>query len=139
MLRRNLLAPAANQRGFTLVELVVTATLVAVASMAIIGIFITIGTLNRQSRNLAVATAIAEQKVETYRDAGYAAIPVGNPGEDFSSMLPTNFGNPKSAVANVTVVSPGLKRVDILINYTEGGTPKKVQTTTLMAERGINR
>lgn len=128
-----------NEDGFTLVELIVTATLVSVASMAIIGIFTTIGIINRQSRNMAVATAIAEQKIEIYRDAGYEAIPTGSPAEDFSNKLPANFGAPKSAVANVTTVSPGLKRVDILINYTESGSPKKVQTTTLMTERGINR
>ncbi len=128
-----------NERGFTLVELIVTATYVAAASAAIIGIFIAVGTLNRHSRNLAVATALAEQKMETYRDAGYAAIPTGSPAENFSSSLPSNFGSPKSALANVTIVQPGLKQVDVILSYTEDGRPKTVRLRTLMAQRGINR
>jgi prepilin-type N-terminal cleavage/methylation domain-containing protein len=128
-----------NQQGFTLVELIVTAAYVATASAAIIGIFITIGAINRESRNMSVATALAEQKIETYRNAGYNAVPIGTPAEDFSSKLPTNFGSPKSAVANVTTPSTGLKQVDIVISYTENKRPKKVQMSTLMTQRGINR
>jgi type II secretory pathway pseudopilin PulG len=128
-----------NQEGFTLVELVVTAVFVAAASAAIIGIFIVTGKLARQSRNLAVATALAEQKIEVYRDAGYAALPTGTPAEDFSGSLPANFGGPKSAVTNVSLPHAGLKQVDVVILYTEDKRPKQVRLTTLIAQRGINR
>jgi type II secretory pathway pseudopilin PulG len=128
-----------SQNGFTLVELIVTATYVAAASAAIIGIFITVGKMNRYSRNMTTATALAEQKIEVYRDAGYAAIPVGSPAEDFSSQLPANFGSPKAAVANVTESPVGLKKVDVVITYTDDGRPKKVELTTLVAQKGIDR
>lgn len=128
-----------SQSGFTLVELIITATFVAAASAAIVGIFITVNTLNKHARNMAVATALAEKKIETYRDGGYAALPVGSPAENFSSELPANFGSPKSAVANVSETTPGLKRVDVIITYTEDSQPKNISISTLMAERGINR
>lgn len=128
-----------SEKGFTLVELVVTATFVAITSAAIVDIFITVGKLNKEARNLAVATALAQQKLEVYRDSGYAAIPTGSPAVDFTSSLPANFGSPKSAVANVTTPQAGLKKVDIVISYQEGGVPKHVQISTLMAQRGINR
>jgi type II secretory pathway pseudopilin PulG len=131
--------PLRNQHGFTLVELIVTSTYVAAASAAIIGIFIVIAPLNRESRNLAAATATAEQKIEIYRDAGYAAIPTGTPAEDFTSKLPANLGAPRSAIANVSEPQAGLKQVNIVISYSDGGKTKKVQTSTLMTPRGINR
>ncbi len=122
-----------------MVEVVVTAAFVAVASAAIIEIFITVARLNREARNLSVATALAEQKLEVYRDAGYNAVPTGTPAEDFSGSLPANFGSPKSAVSNVTTPQSGIKQVDIVISYYDSGRQKNVQITTLMAQRGINR
>lgn len=128
-----------SKHGFTMVELMVTAMFISLTSAAIINIFILTGKLNTQARNLAVATALAEQKLEVYRDAGFNAIPLGSPGETFTSVLPANFGSPKSAIANVTSPQAGLKQVDIVISYTDAGRTKKVQISTLMAQRGINR
>ena len=130
-----------DKRGFTLVELVVTAMFITTASLAIITIFILIATLNKHARNLAIATALANEKLETYRDAGFSAIPMGSPAETFTSSLPANFGSPKSAVSNVTLVptKPGLKQVDVVISYYDDKQLKKVQVTTLVAQRGIKR
>lgn len=128
-----------NQAGFTLIELIITASFVAAASAAIVSIFITVGKINKQSRNMAIVTALAQEKIEVYRDGGYAALAIGSPTEDFSSKLPANLGSPKSAVTNVSLAQSGLKKVDIMITYTEEGRPKHIQLTTLMAEKGINR
>jgi type II secretory pathway pseudopilin PulG len=128
-----------RQDGFTLVELVVTATFVAMASAAIIGVFITVGKMNKQSRNLAVVAALAEGKLESYRNAGYTAAATGSPSETFTSQLPANLGSPKSAIVNVNTPSTGLKQIDVVITYTDDGKQKKVQLSTLMAQRGINR
>jgi type II secretory pathway pseudopilin PulG len=125
--------------GFTIIEVIVTATFVATVLIAISGVFIMVGKLNRQSRNLAIATALAEQKLEVYRNDAFSSIPVGSPAETFTASLPANFGSPKSAVVNVTTVSAGLEQVDIKIAYTEEGTPKNVQVTTLIAEQGLNK
>lgn len=122
-----------------MIELVVTAVFISITAAAIINIFILTGKLNKQARNMAVATALAEQKLETYRDAGFNAIPTGSPAETFTSVLPANFGSPKSAIANVSSPQPGLKRVDIVITYTDDRRTKNVRLTTLMAQRGINR
>ena len=128
-----------SERGFTMVELVVTATYVAVASASIIGIFIAVSRLNTAAKNQTRATALAQQKLETYRDAGYNAIPAGSPAETFTNSMPSGLGSPKSAVTNVTVIQPGLKKVDVVISYTDYGRAKIVTLSTLMAERGINR
>ncbi|HVE81134.1 MAG TPA: hypothetical protein VNA68_03310 [Candidatus Dormibacteraeota bacterium] len=126
-----------NQHGLTLIELIVTASFVAAAAIAVAEIFITVGNLTRQARNISSATATAQEKIEVYRDAGYASIPTGS--SDFTSTLPTGLGSPKSGTAVVVEAPPGLKRVDILITYTEGKKAKKVQVTTYITQRGINR
>src|SRR3954466_6880310 len=70
-----------NQQGFTLIEVVITAVFVTAASAAIISVFITIGRMNKEARNMETATALAQQKIETYRNMGYSAIPTGAPAE----------------------------------------------------------
>lgn len=128
-----------TQSGFTLVELIITATYVASVSAAIVGIFITVNKLNKHARNLSIATAIAQQKIETDRDAGYSAIPAS---DDFTAKLPTNFGSPKSAVATFSDLSPaqaGLKQLDVVISWKDNGGTKHVQLSTLVAQQGIDR
>jgi type II secretory pathway pseudopilin PulG len=125
--------------GFTLVEVVVTAAFTATAIAAIIGIFITVGKLNKQARNLAVATQIAQQKLETYRNKAYPAVAIGTPAETFTSELPANFGSPKAATATVAEIESGLKKVDINITYTDDRRLKHVDITTYITERGIDR
>ena len=128
-----------DQSGFTLVELIITATYVAAASGAIVGIFITISQLNRLSRNLASATAAAQQQMEIYRDGGYASVPLGDPAEDFTDKLPSQLASPRSATTAVTEIQPGLKKVVTKIRYTDGNKEKNVQMTTMIAQRGISR
>lgn len=128
-----------NQAGFTLVELIITATFVAAAGLAIVSLFITIGKLSTQSRNLSIVTAIAEQKLETYRNAPFTAIPLGTPAETFTGSLPANLGTPKSAVANVATVQSDLKKVDVVVTWYEGTKQKQIRMSTLVAKTGINR
>ena len=128
-----------RQRGFTLIEVVVTATFVATVLVAIVGVFVMVGKLNRQARNLSIATQLVQEKVEIYRNKPYSSIAIGTLIEDFSANLPSNFGSPKSAVVNTSQVQDGLLQIDIAVTYREEGTPKNVQVTTLVAERGINK
>lgn len=122
-----------------MVELIITATFVAAASAAIVGIFITVNKLNKQARNLAIVTAIAQQKIETYRNGAYSAIPTGTPAETFTSSLPANLGSPKAAITNVGGSTAGIKTVDVQINWQEDGVTKHVQISTIIAQRGIDR
>jgi type II secretory pathway pseudopilin PulG len=128
-----------GEGGFTLVELIVTATFVATMSTIIVEVFVTIGKVNRQARNLAVATELAQQKMEADRDAGYSAIPAS---EDFTASLPGYFGAPKSATATFSDIVPadsGLKQLDVSISYTDAHQTKNVKLSTLVAQTGIDR
>ncbi len=125
--------------GFTLIELIVTAAIVASISVSVTEIFIAAGSTNAQARNLAIATQLAQQKLESDRNAGYSAIPAT---DDFTSTLPSYFGSPKSAAANFSDLSPadpGLKLLQVSISYNDRGKTKNVQASTLVAQKGIDR
>ncbi len=128
-----------SEAGFTLVELIVTTVFVAIASTAIVEIFITINKLNEQAGKLQTATALADQEIEQYRNVGYTALPTGTPAVTFTNLLPANFGSSKSAVINVTTPQTGLKQMDVVIKYTDDDVPKTVELSTLIAQTGIDR
>ncbi|MBW3538229.1 type II secretion system GspH family protein [Candidatus Parcubacteria bacterium] len=128
-----------DESGFTLIELIITVTFVTIALVAIVEAFITVDKLNRQARNLAIATQLAGRQVEAARNLGFEAIPAS---QSFTAELPDNFGAPKSGSAEFVDLSPaepGLKRLNVVIYYHEGGIRKDVQLSTLITERGINR
>lgn len=128
-----------DQSGFTLIELIVTASFVASLAILTVEVFISVGKTNRLARNLSIATQLAQQKIEMDRNAGYNAIPAS---ENFSSLLPTNFGAPKSAIAtfsDLSPVQPGLKQLDVIVSWKDSGNIKTVKVTTLVTQRGIDR
>lgn len=125
--------------GFTLIELIVTAAFTATMAVIIVEVFVNVGKTIRLSRNLAIATQLAQQQIEIDRNAGYTAIPAS---QDFSSQLPANFGSPKSATATFSDLSPiqaGIKELDIAITWYDAGVQKNVQVSTLITHQGIDR
>jgi prepilin-type N-terminal cleavage/methylation domain-containing protein len=134
-----------REAGFSLIELIVTATVLAVAAISLVTVFLTVGALNRRTRSMTLATQAAQKRVEIYRNQAFSTLALGT--VDFTSELPASLGAPKSATATISDADPNsdppnpidLKRVDIDISYTDKGVTKKVQVSTLVAKRGINR
>lgn len=126
------------QDGFTLIELTITSVVLSLVVLSIANLFIAIEDTNRQARNIAIAVQLANEKMENYRNRPYSAMTVGV--TDFTTSLPATLHPPRSATSTVTEIDAGgLKRVDIAISYTEHSRTKNIQTSTLLARRGINR
>lgn len=127
-----------KQRGVTLIELVVACAVMGIAFLTVADLFITVASLNRQARNLARVTTLAQQQIEGLRNISYNSIPTG--ATSFASSLPSNLGSPKTATTTVTeTVAGNLKHVDILVTWYEGHTPKRVELDTDIAVRGVDR
>lgn len=136
----NSFASDRHPKGFTLVEQVIAATVLLLVFVSATQAFITIGTINNRANAQTQAIELMQQKLEVIRNTPYANLPVGT--TDFSSSLSAfpALKSPSSATIVVTETDPGiLKRVEITISYTQSGIAKKVQTTTLVGVRGLNR
>lgn len=129
------------QAGFTLIELVIASMALAVMIVSVLTTFNNVENNNLQARNIVIATQVAQQQMEVYRNMTYASIPIGS-NQDVSSILSPypQLKTPRSATVNVTETVAGyLKQVDIDIKYTERGRTRHVQESTLISARGINR
>ncbi len=127
----------ARQKGFTVVELVVTIVISGVIIPAVAIALINLTAVNYHARNLVLANTVALNKIETLRSIGYNSISPG--ATTFTSELPSTFGSPKSASFNVTSPQIGIKQIDVSISYTEYQTSRTVTYRTYVSELGVGQ
>ena len=129
-----------NESGFTLLEVMLASSIMAIIFIAIAGVFNTLHQVNARANNLTITTQLAQQQLEKYRNTPYTSIATGT--TDISSILDAypNIGSPKTVTVTVVQTDPnGLKSVDIKITYTDHKYPKVVEVTTLIALNGVNK
>ncbi len=131
---------ARGERGFSLIELIVAMAFMGVVILSLFEIFAQIRQVNRQANNYTIATQVGQQIIELYRNTPYVNIPIGT--RDYAASLTpyTNLKNPRSATAIVTEIDPaGLKQIDVSVSFNERSGIRRIQFTTVVASKGINR
>jgi prepilin-type N-terminal cleavage/methylation domain-containing protein len=123
--------------GFSLVEIVVALAIIGIMIVSLANLFIAIGVLQRQNRNLTLATRIAESKIEGLRNNHYNALAPSPPPIDFTNELPDELAEPRSAIVTISEPTPGIKRLDITISYREGLQTKTIRLSSLLGNIGI--
>jgi type II secretory pathway pseudopilin PulG len=123
--------------GFTIAELVITIVIMGIIIPAVALALTNLSVINYQARDLALANMVAQNKVETLRSAGYNSISLGT--VSFSSELPSNMGNPRSASYTVTTPQTGIKQIDVNISYTEYKSVKNSTYRTYISELGVGQ
>jgi prepilin-type N-terminal cleavage/methylation domain-containing protein len=121
--------------GFTLVEVLV-AIVVGGVYMSTFGVLLGAHThLSQRGRDLTVANAFAENKIEEIRSKGYTAVGLGS--TDISNELPAELGAPRSAELHVTTESDGLKQIVVSLAYNDQGKNQTYAYTTYLGELGV--
>jgi Tfp pilus assembly protein PilV len=122
-------------------ELLVAAAFMGIIVVSVSGLFIGLRQINRAANNYTIASQVAQQLMEQYRNTPYANITVGT-SDVTSSALGSypSLLSPRSATVTVTQVNAnGIKQVDVAISYMDRTGTKNVQYTTQIANKGLNR
>lgn len=93
--------------------------------------------LSQRGRDLLVANAFAEQKVESLRSQGYLTLLDGT--TDITGELPTELKAPRNASLSITTFSAALKKINVSITYNEQGNARTHTYATYIGELGVGQ
>ena len=126
-----------SRGGFAIVELIVAIVVGSIVCSAAIMLVVSHLHLSQQSRDIVLANAYVENKVESLRSIGYSGLTDGT--TDISSELPSELNSPRSASQVISTQSAGLKKVDISVTYNDQGTNRTYSYTTYVGELGVGQ
>jgi prepilin-type N-terminal cleavage/methylation domain-containing protein len=126
-----------NNQGFTVVELLVSIIVAAILITSVSTILTTHTYISQQGRDLALANAFAEAKVETLRSIGYLGLSDGT--TDITSELPSELSSPRTASQQISSYTNDIKAVTLSITYNEQGKSKTHTYKTFVGELGVGQ
>ncbi len=129
---------SSNQLGFTLVELLITITVMGIIGIGIAGLFYSVQYTQRQSLYHDSATRAAQRQVEILRNSSYNNLVNGQP-ITFTSDLPDILPGNKSGTVLVSEPNPGVKRVDVTVTYYDSGRQRQVKVSSLIGVIGLSQ
>lgn len=123
--------------GFTIVELIVAMIVGAIIISSAILILTSGQRLGQKHRDLVVANAFVEQKVEALRSAGFLSLIDGT--SSITSEMPSELNSPRDGSLQITTPLSGLKKVYITITYNDQGTSRTYTYSTYIGELGVGQ
>jgi prepilin-type N-terminal cleavage/methylation domain-containing protein len=126
-----------KSEGFTLVELVVSITVIGIVITSVISLFLTVQSTQRRTVYTEDATRASQREMESLRNNNFNNLTAGQ-SIDFTSKLPVDLPKRKGTVL-VSEPSPGLKRIDITVEYYEGSDRQEVKLSSLIGILGITQ
>ena len=129
--------PAGSQSGFTLVEILTTLAAAAIMIGAVTVAVNSQSALAQRHRDLVIANAYANGKIESLRSQGFLGLTDGT--TDLTNELPEELKAPRSASLVISAESVSVKEVDLTITYHERGNNRTLSYTTLVGELGVGQ
>lgn len=123
--------------GFTLVELLITLIVGAIVVTGLNSIVTSQAFLGQRTRDLVLANAFTEGKVESLRSKGYLGLSDGT--TDITGELPSELNAPRSGSIQIAPYTSATKKVSITITYNEQGKPRTYSYSTLIGELGVGQ
>ena len=138
-----------NERGFSLIEVLITVFILGVVCITLISVFIYGFNLLQKTKKVAMATEIAQAEVERYRNTPYAtikglatgtALPLTTESQTLLDT-PEYFTNGAGSATLETIAGgdDNIRKLTIQITWTYRGRPQEKNVVTYIASSGINR
>ncbi len=121
--------------GFTVVEVLIGIGLFGIVMPSIIVGVVNVGRLNDRAADLMKANIVAEEKIESLRNAGFNSL--NNGSYNFEAELDPTFAKPRDAAYVVETPTPGIKTIQVNISYDVYGTTKNLSYKSIISELGV--
>lgn len=134
--------PRAKSRGFTLIELIISVGVIAIAIVGLYVVFVYGTKMNIQAKNLALGYQIANKELEEVRNTPYSELTDQNQGS-FISDSSEELSHLHNAEGYLTITNyqndPRIKEIIVEVRWNEDRKTKSVVLTTLATQGGINQ
>jgi prepilin-type N-terminal cleavage/methylation domain-containing protein len=114
-------APAGDERGFTMIEVMIAIVLLAVATTGLVGLFRIQSGASSFSRHASEATELAQDKLEFLRTQGTATA-----GSETALSSLGKPGGPFDRTWSVAA-STGYTDYTVTVSWDESGTPRSIR------------
>lgn len=126
----------AGEQGFTLLEVLLAAAIFTIGLLALSAISISVVSGNYRSRQLTIATTLAQSKIEELRGRGYANLPeqeVENPVPGYEGFKRTTDVDPPLELGD-EAAPVNTKRITVTVEWnTSAGTTPSVTVSTYIS------
>jgi prepilin-type N-terminal cleavage/methylation domain-containing protein len=126
-----------KEEGFTLVEVLVTIVVVAVALMALLSVFIYGFNLLSRMKQTAIATQCAQEELENIRNLTFDEISALGPS--FTNDSLTLLENSSGVRTIEDSVGEDIKKLTISVFWTYRGQSMRKDIVTYITREGINK
>jgi prepilin-type N-terminal cleavage/methylation domain-containing protein len=127
-----------QQKGFTLVELMVAIVILGIAISGISALYYNMQVMQTRSQHLDLATRAARTEIEVLRNNNYNSL-TPDTTLDFTDDLPDSLPHDKSGTVSITQPVDGLRRVDVTITYTDFGKSETIKLSSNIGVIGIGQ
>lgn len=130
---------AQNQKGFTLVEIIVTIVVAGIMMIGLSSTVIGIRLINARAKDAALVNSIVEDKVEELRSQTFVRLVNGT--YDFTDELPDTITDDRTATYTVATASGNvaLKEITITISYNDFNEEDVYEYKTFIGELGVGQ
>lgn len=132
-----------NTTGFTLIELIVTIAVIGILLPVVIMFLNAINSMNGRANTLSTVNAYAENRIETFRSAGFQSVPITTGAVNFTGAeaLPVGVPKPNSSTYEVTFVSgnTSVKKIVITTSFRSPTGTETKKYTTYLGELGVGQ
>jgi prepilin-type N-terminal cleavage/methylation domain-containing protein len=138
-----------KEGGFSLIEVLITIFILGVVCITLISVFIYGFNLLQKTKKVAVATEVAQEEVERYRNMQYSVIKALATGTSLDLSTegqailgnPVNFINGQGSATLDTVVGgdDNIRKLTVQITWIYRAQPQEKNVVTYIASSGINR
>lgn len=126
-----------EQSGFTVVELLLVIVVGSILVLSINTILTSHAYLSQRGRDLILANAYAELKMESLRSIGFLGLTDGT--TDITNELPSELSNSRKGTLVISNFSPSVKQVLITITYNEQGKSRTYSYKSYIGELGVGQ
>jgi prepilin-type N-terminal cleavage/methylation domain-containing protein len=134
-----------RNRGFTVIELLITLLVVGIVFLSFTTTFAAVSNISQKGSDIALASQAAFGKLQEYENLNYNSLPNTTPTgslqqvEDFSASVPSNLESPRSGLVYINTSSNTLKQVVVRVTFGSGPTQRYIEYTTFIQKQGLGR